>query len=215
MLAAIRMASLVMNQVGASLERRSSSAAIVERQARDMTRLLDDLLDISRVNSGKITLERDTFEYRERRQPGPAIGVPRNRRARPSGEHRPAAGTAIRGWRFDAPVPVHLQLADQCREVHAIATLDLPERQIGGRLRHDPRHGQRHRNRTGNLTRIFGLFGQVDDARPLARGRLGIGLALVRNLVEMHGGTVHASSPGLGRGSEFVVRLPQAAKDPV
>ena len=60
------------------------------------------------------------------------------------------------------------------------------------------------------LTRVFDLFTQVDPAAERAPGGLGIGLALVRNLVEMHGGTVTAHSEGSGHGSEFVVRLPHA-----
>src|SRR5262249_44098873 len=58
------------------------------------------------------------------------------------------------------------------------------------------------------LTRIFDLFVQVNPSTDVTRGGLGIGLALVRQLVELHGGSVHAFSDGPGRGSEFVVRLP-------
>jgi CheY-like chemotaxis protein len=61
------------------------------------------------------------------------------------------------------------------------------------------------------LPRIFDLFVQADHAATRSQGGLGIGLTLVRNLVEMHQGTVMAHSDGLGRGSEFVVRLPLAA----
>src|SRR4029078_293424 len=62
------------------------------------------------------------------------------------------------------------------------------------------------------LPRIFELFVQVDHASTKAQGGLGIGLTLVKNLVEMHNGTVEARSEGLGRGSEFVVRLPIMAQ---
>src|SRR5262249_42183157 len=58
------------------------------------------------------------------------------------------------------------------------------------------------------LPRIFDLFAQADHTLERARGGLGIGLTLIRNLVEMHGGTITASSAGLGKGSEFIVRLP-------
>jgi signal transduction histidine kinase len=58
------------------------------------------------------------------------------------------------------------------------------------------------------LSRIFGMFVQVDSARPSSEGGSGIGLAVVRNIVELHGGTVQATSPGLGRGSEFNIALP-------
>jgi CheY-like chemotaxis protein len=64
------------------------------------------------------------------------------------------------------------------------------------------------------LPRIFELFVQVDHASTKAQGGLGIGLTLVKNLVEMHNGTVEAKSEGLGDGSEFVVRLPVAVPGP-
>jgi signal transduction histidine kinase len=63
------------------------------------------------------------------------------------------------------------------------------------------------------MPRVFDLFAQTDGHIRLSEGGLGIGLALVRSLVELHGGRVHASSAGVGRGSEFVVTLPLADPD--
>jgi signal transduction histidine kinase len=60
------------------------------------------------------------------------------------------------------------------------------------------------------LPRIFDLFTQVESSRPLSRGGLGIGLALVKNLVALQGGSVQVRSDGVGKGSQFVVRLPLA-----
>jgi CheY-like chemotaxis protein len=62
------------------------------------------------------------------------------------------------------------------------------------------------------LPRVFDLFAQADVSPDRAQGGLGIGLALVRSLVEMHGGTIRATSPGLGQGSEFTVRLPALSR---
>jgi signal transduction histidine kinase len=62
------------------------------------------------------------------------------------------------------------------------------------------------------LPRLFGMFTQVESSRQHSRGGLGIGLALVRRLVEVHGGSVEAASEGLERGSEFSVRLPRVAR---
>ena len=59
-----------------------------------------------------------------------------------------------------------------------------------------------------HLGRIFKMFGQVESALNRAQGGQGIGLALARGLVELHGGTIHARSEGLGKGSEFEIRLP-------
>jgi CheY-like chemotaxis protein len=65
------------------------------------------------------------------------------------------------------------------------------------------------------LPRVFDMFAQVESSLPRAQGGLGIGLTLVRSLVQMHGGSVEAKSAGIGRGSEFVVRLPLAPKQAV
>ena len=62
------------------------------------------------------------------------------------------------------------------------------------------------------LARVFELFAQEERSRERSQGGLGIGLALVRGLVEMHGGSVEARSDGPGHGSEFIVRLPPADK---
>jgi signal transduction histidine kinase len=61
---------------------------------------------------------------------------------------------------------------------------------------------------------IFGLFAQVDTSLERTRGGLGIGLSLAKRLVEMHGGSIEARSEGVGRGSEFVVRLPVLTEQP-
>ena len=65
-----------------------------------------------------------------------------------------------------------------------------------------------------HLPRIFDMFAQVDTSLERSRDGLGIGLTLVKTLVEMHGGTVEVHSDGPGRGSEFVVRLPVLAEAP-
>ena len=64
------------------------------------------------------------------------------------------------------------------------------------------------------LSRVFDLFTQIDSAEGSRVGGLGIGLTLVRMLVELHGGTVHVTSDGPGYGSEFVVRLPALPNEP-
>ena len=64
------------------------------------------------------------------------------------------------------------------------------------------------------ISHAFELFHQAEPGKPYARGGLGIGLSLVRRLVEMHGGTVAAHGQGLHRGSEFVVHLPMGAENP-
>jgi signal transduction histidine kinase len=64
------------------------------------------------------------------------------------------------------------------------------------------------------LSKIFDLFSQAPEGKDLRQGGIGVGLALVRQIVELHGGTVQAKSPGLGKGSEFVFRLPVVQGEP-
>ena len=75
----------------------------------------------------------------------------------------------------------------------------------------DPGEGQWRGNRRRDAARIFDMFVQADSSLNRRQGGLGIGLTLVKSLVEMHGGAVQATSEGLGKGSEFAVRLPLLA----
>ncbi len=210
------------------------------RQARHMARLLDDLLDVSRITRGKITLRKETVDLASVIEDavesvGPAI---RERR------HRLRVSLTDHALRLDAD-PV--RLAQVVSNLLVNATKYTP---AGGeisievsRCDRSGRVGERENGRMGDaaeasapplshsptpplshleirvrdnghgiapamLPRIFDLFVQAEHAPDRAQGGLGIGLTMVRALVEMHGGQVEARSDGPGKGSEFVVRLP-------
>ncbi len=181
---------------------------IVERQVKHMARLIDDLLDVSRINSGKIKLQRERIEVAE---------VVR----------RAVESTAplVEGRRHEltlaVPRPLWLD-ADPTRMEQVLSNLlnnaakYTPE---GGRiaLTADVAGGEVEIAVRDNgigippdmLEQVFGLFAQVERSLSSAtQWGLGIGLALVRTLVQMHGGTVQAHSAGANQGSAFTVRLP-------
>jgi signal transduction histidine kinase len=184
------------------------SREIVERQIEHMTRLIDDLLDVSRITRGKIEL---------REQPLLLSSVIEHaiESARPLIDQR---GHRIA---LDLPSEPVTFLADPARLSQVFANLlnnAAKYTDVGGRIwlracveGNDLVVGVRDDGPglTEELRKhAFELFTQGPQTRARARGGLGIGLTLVRRLVELHGGTVEALSEGPGRGTEIVVRLP-------
>ena len=181
---------------------------VAERQARHLARLVDDLLDVSRISNGKIQLRRGPLDLR-------AAVSHAVETARPQMEAR----------RHDLavdlpPDPVPL-VADSARLEQILANLlnnAAKYTEPGGRIElavaRDGDDAVIKVRDTGVgiapelLPRVFDLFTQEDRSLDRSQGGLGIGLTLVRRLVELHDGSVSASSAGVGRGSEFVVRLP-------
>ena len=183
---------------------------VMERQVLQLVRLIDDLLDVSRIATGKILLKRERIDLRE------VV-------ARAIEGFAPAFGADDRRLSVelpDAPVTV---VGDATRLAQAVANLLSNAAKYtddGGvirvALRDDGRDGVIVVEDDGAgippemLDRIFELFAQVDGTLDRARGGLGIGLSLVRSLVALHGGSVVAHSPGIGRGSRFTLRVPRA-----
>jgi signal transduction histidine kinase len=207
-LAPVSAALEVMRLRGDDPQRIGNAREVVERQIAHMTRLVDDLLDVSRITRGQIELREQSVSLAalvER-----AVEV-----ARPLIEER--------GHRLslDLPeVPVVFR-GDHSRLEQVLANLvsnAAKYTDVGGRIwLHGSVDGDRVvisvRDNGEGLTpdlrdRVFDLFVQGPDTRSMARGGLGLGLTLVRQLVQLHGGTIEALSDGLGRGSEFVMRLP-------
>jgi PAS domain S-box-containing protein len=187
--------------------------AMMERQLGQMVRLIDDLLDVSRIS-------RDRVELRRERAALAAIVRNAVETSRPLIE---GSGHTLEITGIDDPVLVD---GDVTRLAQVFANLlnnaaKYTER--GGRI------GLAIRRAGGDvivevtdsgmgipramLSRVFDMFTQVDTSLERAHGGLGIGLTIVRRLVEMHGGAVEARSDGLGRGSTFSVRLPVAVGD--
>lgn len=183
--------------------------AMLQRQVRRMNQLLHDLLDVSRVTHGRLRLQCERIDLRAVvsnaiETLGPDIN-----------ERRHRLTTAL------PDVPVWLQ-GDPGRLEQVFVNLLANASKYtnaGGELAvwMHMRDGQAIvRVRDSGigiapevLPELFHLFRQADEAAPGAQSGLGIGLALVRNLVESHGGSVTGASAGLGRGSEFTVRLPR------
>ena len=201
--------SILRSRTGEDLAVQHTMHALIERQARHMTLLADGLLDVSRITSGHLRLQRERVDLcvvvRNAIETLEADFSHRN--------HRLAAT-----WP-DAPVWLH---ADARRLEQVFVNLlgnASKYTNAGGELALSvhTRHGHavvRVRDSgigiaVDLLPHIFDLFVQADEAAPRSRSGLGIGLALVRMLVELHGGSVTAVSAGLGQGSEFMVRLPK------
>jgi CheY-like chemotaxis protein len=184
------------------------SSRIMERQVAQMVRLVDDLLDISRITRGKIQLRKERVELSAAVQSAVE-------------ECRPLIGAQSHELTVTLPPEaIHLD-ADATRLAQVISNL------LNNAVRYTEKGGhiwltaERQGNEavvsvrdTGigisaeHLPRLFEMFSQAAPALERSQGGLGIGLALVRGLVELHGGTVEARSGGTGMGSEFIVRLP-------
>ena len=218
-LAPIRNAVELMRQVETGDPSFQPSREMVERQVKNLARLVDDLLDVSRINQGSIRLRKEVLDLRTILE-------------RAVDATRPLIESRAHELSLDLPrEPVRLE-ADPTRLEQIVANLlnnaakyTMP----GGHITLSAaRHGKEAVIRVRDngigvppdvLGRVFEPFVQSDGSLARSEGGLGIGLTLVRSLVEMHGGRVEASSPGLGQGSEFVVRLPvrvpQTAEIPV
>ncbi|MEP6790417.1 MAG: ATP-binding protein, partial [Ramlibacter sp.] len=182
--------------------------SIIERQLVHMIRLIDDLLDISRISSGKIRLEMQRVQLRT------VIDTALE-------TTRPAIEAGRHSLAVDLPEDEIWMDADLTRLAQAVGNLlnnaakyTPPGGQLGLQVRREGTRAviQVTDNGVGvpaeMLERIFQLFAQVGRTIDRAQGGLGIGLSLVRSLVELHGGSVSAQSDGPGRGSTFTLRIP-------
>ncbi len=187
----------------------------MERQINQLVRLVDDLLDISRISRDRVELRRETVE----------LGNVIRHAVEASRPLFDAAGQNVTVLLPDRTM--HLD-ADPARLSQVFGNLlhnAAKYTPSGGHvtLRTEPQ-GDSVVVRieddgigipAAHLERVFDMFTQVEGEGGHAQGGLGIGLALVKRLVTLHGGTVHAESPGPGRGSAFVVRLPVAQRSAV
>jgi len=180
---------------------------MMSRQTSHMVRLIDDLLDLSRISQGKLNLRTSTVSL------GEVIGnaVEATRKQIEAAGHQ--LHLAVSGPLLVTGDPIRLtqvfanllnnaaKYTDQGGQIHVVAE----------------RHGEHAVVRVRDtglgisgemLSRVFEMFAQVESSLGRAGGGLGIGLTLVRQLVELHHGRISVSSPGLGEGSEFTVELP-------
>jgi CheY-like chemotaxis protein len=187
---------------------------VIERQVQHMTCLIDDLMDVSRITRNKIELRKEIVELGTILQ----SAVETSRPLIDASAHTISVSLP--------PQPIYLN-ADATRMAQVFSNLlnnAAKYSEDSGRIELSAEcdrgeavvsvrdHGIGIPREM--LPHIFDLFTQVDRSLERAHGGLGIGLTLVKRLVEMHRGTVTAHSPGTGRGSTFVVRLPIAAPLP-
>ena len=204
--------ALQIMRMSAEASTHDSARGMIERQLRQLVHLVDDLLDVSRISQGKVELRRDRIEL---------AAVIRNavETSRPlidAGRHELTLVLA--------PPPEIVIDGDMTRLTQVVANLlnnAAKYTPAGGRITVTTmREGRQALIRVADtgigipeerLPEVFEMFAQVDRASGRSQGGLGIGLALVKRLVEMHGGTVGVASAGAGRGSAFEVRLPAQA----
>jgi len=212
-MSAIRNALWVLDEVGSQEEQAVRQREVIMRQTKHLVRMVDDLLDVSRVTRGKIILQRRPADLREVAERCLAeLGI--------------AALAHSNGLTLEVETRSAQVLGDPVRLEQVLCNL------LQNAIKYTPRGG-RLRVSTGiengeavvrvsdtgvglspeMLQTIFEPFAQVESSRQRSEGGLGLGLPLVRSLTELHGGRVEAGSAGPGRGSEFVVRLPLLAED--
>jgi PAS domain S-box-containing protein len=207
-LAPIRHAVEIMRLQGTTAAELVTTRDIIDRQVRHLTRLVDDLLEVSRITRGKVQLRTESV----------SLAGPLNDAIEAVQPLMKSSGHALT---VELPLePIHL-VCDPTRITQVVLNL------LNNAAKFTPRGGhiQLSAKRVGNeavihvrdtgigipvanLSRIFEMFSQVSPPIERTHGGLGIGLALARGLVELHTGVIEVSSAGDGGGSEFTVRLP-------
>jgi signal transduction histidine kinase/CheY-like chemotaxis protein len=208
-LAPIRHATVISRSEKASPEQKRWSHEVIDRQVQHMSLMLDDLLDVSRITRGALQLRKSQIELASVISAGVEI-------ARPLIEARQHSLT------FDPLAESLMILADPLRLTQVMGNL------LTNAAKYTPNGGHIHISAGGDageawisvadngeglsadvLQDIFRMFAQVKATEDRAGGGLGIGLALARGLVSLHGGMIEVHSDGLGKGSRFIVRLPR------
>ncbi len=209
-LAPVRNAIEVLNLDGLAPDRQQWARGVIDRQMQQMTRLIDDLLDMSRITRNQLELRRERVTLAEVVQGA----IETSRPLIESHGHRLTVTLPAE--------PVYLE-ADLTRLAQVLLNLlnnAAKYTENGGLIELEARRGDGDVavvvRDTGigipreQLPRIFDMFTRLDRSLEKSQGGLGIGLTLVKRLVDMHGGTITADSEGPGLGSEFTLRLPVA-----
>ena len=212
-LAPIRNAVYIMHTAKDDPQAMAAARAIVERQLQQMVRLVDDLLDVSRITTGKLGLRRERVEAR-------AVAASALEAVEPL--------VKARGHRLDTSLPSEKLFINADPTRLAQVFLNLLNNAVkftdpGGRIEFNLGiEGSElvavvRDNGIGiapdMIEPIFDMFAQVDRSLERSTMGLGVGLSLTRRLVELHGGSIVARSEGLGRGAEFTVRIPAVVRE--
>jgi two-component system, sensor histidine kinase len=210
-LAPIRHAVKILEVPGADDEQREWSREVIARQVQRMALLLDDLLDVSRITRGRLELRKDYVSLQ-------ALVAAAIEPARPLIE---AKHHTLEVALPTAPVELEVDPLRMSQALSNLLTNAAKYTDAGGIIKVSAAleaEGLAIRVQDNGIglsavaiPNLFEMFSQVDSVIDRAEGGLGIGLALVRGLLALHGGSVEASSRGVGQGSEFVIRLPRSA----
>ena len=210
-LAPIRSSLTVMRMNGVAESTLARARAVLDRQVAHLTRLVDDLLDVSRIAIGKISLQRKPVEIAQ----VVASAVEASQPLMASREH------TLEVLLPDEPLWTEGDLTRLSQVLLNLLNNAAKFTPAGGHVRLTvEKEGEAAAIRVGDtgvgisadlLPNVFDLFTQGDHSLDRSEGGLGIGLTLVQRLVKLHGGSVEARSEGTGLGSEFVVRLPLLA----
>jgi PAS domain S-box-containing protein len=213
-LAPIRNAVRILQAKGPQDPQLEFGRAVIDRQVSHMSRLLEDLLDVSRITQGKLELRRQLVPLASVVD----AAVETSRPAIDAGGHALEVSLPQEPLEVDAD-PVRLAqvfgnlLTNAAKYTERGGRITLAARQEGTDVVVSVRD-------TGigiapeMLPRIFEMFSQAAPAMQRAQGGLGIGLSLARGIVDLHGGRIEAKSEGQQRGSEFTVRLPLPVAEP-
>jgi two-component system CheB/CheR fusion protein len=198
----------VINRTPPDSEQARRAKVTMERQVDQITRLVNDLLDVSRISRGKVQLQRERFDLRQAvsrtLEDFRPLFAPRAIRVE---EHGPDQPVWINGDSSRVAQVLGNLLHNAAKFTRDGGSISVTLAQQGAQavLRVDDDGAGIAREL---LERIFEPFIQAEQNLARSAGGLGLGLALVKGLVELHGGTVEAQSEGAGRGSHFTVRLP-------
>jgi len=213
-LAPIRNAGELLSRMTFSDSKAQPVIEIVRRQVTHLSRLVDDLLDVSRITQKRIDLKKETLDVAEIVRQALETVEPAIR----DRSHDLSITSSFR------PLFVHGDMARLVQSLVNLLTNAIKYTDAGGKIHVTSREERGEAVieveddgagiPASLLPRIFDLFVQSDRTLDRSQGGLGVGLSVVRRLIEMHGGTVSASSPGPGRGSTFTVRLPLAEPPP-
>jgi PAS domain S-box-containing protein len=209
-LAPMRNSLGVLQLAGDDAERRRISTQIMDRQVSNLTRLVDDLLDVGRIVSGKVELRRQRTDATDFVRQGVETALP----GLEGMEHRITTMLPTEPVFVDAD-PVRMTqvvsnlLNNAAKFTNRGGRIEISLESTDGIARITVKD-----NGVGippdKLDKVFDMFVQVDSSPERRQGGLGLGLTLVKKIIEMHGGRVEARSAGTGHGSEFIVSLPLA-----
>ena len=211
-LAAILSASDVIHKIGGNDAGVKQASGIVTRQAQHLCRMVDDLIDLSRINRGRLDLQKETVQIRI--LVARALEMTRTQ-IKSHGHHLSVRIPTEPMWIEGDPVRL-AQVLSNLLDNAAKYTPDGGEISVVAEPVGDQVCIKVRDNGIGidsdQIDAIFGLYSQLEGSATTPSRGLGLGLALVRNLVDLHGGTIEVVSDGTGKGSQFTVCLPILAK---